>query len=170
MSFLYAAYRAAAIALAILSGVLLVLMTVGIGAEAIMRTFRLGLIRGIVDFSEHALFNIAILAAPWVLMRNGHIVINILTAQLTGLAARMVDLLANLIALLICGCIAFYGARIFWVAFGRGEYIFRELVIPEWWLQWQVPVAFALLTIEFARRIVWWWRSPGSPASLGEGA
>lgn len=168
MSILSAAYRSVAAALAIFAGLMLVLMTIGIGAEAILRTLGLGLIRGIVDFSEYSLFNIAILASPWILIRNGHIAINLVTAHLTNITARAVDLTANLLGLVVSATIAFYGWRIFTVSFARGEHIFQELIIPDWWLQWQVPTAFALLTVEFALRTL---RPPHKdPDTMSEGA
>ena len=35
----------------------------------------------------------------------------------------------------------------------RGEVLFKELVIPEWWLLIVLPVSSLLMLIEFGRRI-----------------
>lgn len=151
MSRLRSFYSALVIGLAIFSGALLVFITVGIGAEAIMRSLGLGFIRGIVDIAEYSMFNIAILAAPWIATRNGHIWINIVTSQLPPLLANLLAVAINGLGAALCAVAAYYGTLIFIQSVERGEYIFQELVIPEWWLQWQVPLAFALLTVDFIR-------------------
>lgn len=168
MWYLSLAYRTVVAGLAFIAGAFLVLMTIGIGAEAIMRSLGLGLIRGIVDFAEHSMFNIALLAAPWIMTRNGHIAINILTSQLSPRGERVAAVLTNLVGLSLGLCLAWYGARIFLQSFRRGELIFQELIIPEWWLQWQVPLVFALLAIEFASRLAA-ARPPAGTSPAAEG-
>lgn len=139
--------------MATLAAALIALVTIGIGAEAIMRSLNLGLIHGIVDFAEHAMFCIAILPAPWILAQNGHIGVNLLTSSLPAIIARAVETVTDLVCLTVCGIITFYGIGILIQSYQRAELIFQELIIPEWWLQWQVPLAFALLSVEFALRL-----------------
>lgn len=148
-----AACDAIAAVLAGIAALFLVLVTLGIGAEALMRSLNLGLIRGIVDFAEHAMFNMAILGAPWILRKNAHIGVDILVINLRPAGARICAIFADLCGLVLCAVVTVYGWRIFALSFASGEYIIQELIIPEWWLQWQVPLTFALLTVEFARRL-----------------
>ena len=148
-----AAYHRLIWALAALSAILLTLMTAGIAAEAVMRSLRLGLDPGIVDFAEHAMFCLAVLPAPWILAQNGHISVDLLVEHVSRPVARALAVLTDLTGLGVCAAIAWYGWGILGQSFQRGEYIIQELVIPEWWLQWQVPLVFLLLSVEFALRL-----------------
>jgi TRAP-type C4-dicarboxylate transport system permease small subunit len=129
-------------------------VTIGTGAEAIMRSLGIGMIRGMVDFAEHAMFNIAVLAAPWVLILNGHISVSIFVDSLQPKVAHLVHMLVEVIAIVLCAVIAYFSVEIFIESFILDELIFNELVIPEWWLLWQIPLAFTLMTIEFILRLV----------------
>lgn len=160
---LLAAYHRLTWILAILSVVLLALLTVGIAAEAVMRSLRLGLVYGIVDFSEHAMFCLALLPAPWLLAQNGHISVDLVVGSVSRPVARALALFTDLAGLAICAAIAWYGVAILRQSYARGEFIIQELVIPEWWLQWQVPLVFALLSVEFALRLVRRGRPAPSP-------
>lgn len=154
MPALVAVYHWLISALAVLAAILLILMTFGIGAEAFMRSLGLGLVYGIVDFSEHSMFNIAMLPAPWIMAHNGHISVDLLKTNVSQATARAIGIAADLVGLVLCAVVAVYGAGILVQSYTRGEYIFQELVIPEWWLQWQVPLVFLLLTVEFALRLL----------------
>lgn len=154
MAVLNTLYRGIIAALALFAGCLLVLITVGIGLEAIMRSLGLGLIRGMVDIAEHAMFCIALLPAPWILTHQGHIRITLLTDRLSGVPAKGVALLGDGICLAVSLAVTWFGLAVLTDSVIRDELIFQDLVIPEWWLQWQVPATFALLSIEFALRLI----------------
>ncbi|WP_118134619.1 TRAP transporter small permease subunit [Oceanicella sp. SM1341] len=139
--------------LAWVAGGLICFLVVAIGAEAILRSLGLGVIRGVVDLSEHAMFNIAVLAAPWILRHNLHIRVDVVVTHLPKRPAEVAELLTSLAGLVTCAVITWYGVRVFATSWSRGELIFSELIIPDWWLQWQIPLAGALLVVEFARRV-----------------
>lgn len=165
---LAAAYSLLTLAAAAIAAAFLILITLGIGAEAIIRSLGIGLIRGIVDFAEHGMFNMAILAAPWILKENGHISVDFLTGSVGPLARKALGILADLCGVLLCITVAIYGTRSFLLSFSRGELIFQELIIPEWWLQWQVPFAFALMTVGFMQRLLRQFRPDDSGADRAE--
>lgn len=160
---LLAAYHRLNWTLAVLAAFIMVLLTIGIAAEAMMRSLKLGLIHGIVDFSEHAMFNLALLPAPWLLQNNGHIIVDLVVGSVPREIARLLSLLVDLIGLAVCGAIAWYGAINLHQSYMRGELIIMELIFPEWWLQWQVPLVFLLLTAEFVLRLVRRKRGPVVP-------
>lgn len=154
MAVLNTLYRGLIAALALFSGALLVLITIGIGLEAIMRSLGFGLIHGMVDIAEHSMFCIALLPAPWILTHQGHIRITLVTERLSGVPARLVALLGEGICLAVSLAVAWFGTAVFVDALIRDELLFQDLVIPEWWLQWQVPATFILLSVEFALRFI----------------
>ena len=149
-----AAYRALTVVLAIIAGALIVLITVLIGAEAFSRAFGFGVIRGVVDIAEHSMFCIALLSAPWILTKNGHISINLLTSQISDKANSLLSIFTEGLCTLLCVLIAYEGLFIFLEGYHTGELVYADLIFPDWWLLWQTPLAFALMAIEFARRTV----------------
>ena len=154
MKILIEGYRWFANALAILSGILLAAMTVGIGAEALIRATGMGVLRGVIDLSEHALFCIAILSAPWLLLRDGHLSVRVLVSHLDPVKQAIMKWLADLICLATCLVTFFVSGNVFLTSFARGQLIFQDIVIPDYWLQWQIPLSMALLSAAFAGRLV----------------
>jgi hypothetical protein len=45
-------------------------------------------------------------------------------------------------------------------SFSRGDMLYKELVIAEWWLLAFIPAGSLLLAIEFLRRLWRAWRAP----------
>lgn len=140
--------------LAILAGLLLGMFTIAIALEAVIRSLGFSTFSGTIDFTEHSIFSMALLAAPWILYKNSHIKITLLTDQLRGKLAYGMELLCELIGTVLCIVIAYYAVEVFKTSYQRNELIFQELIIPEWWLQWQVAIAFGLMSIEFFSRLL----------------
>lgn len=141
--------------LAAFAGFCVAFLIVAIGAEAIMRSLGLGYVPGIIDYSEYGLFLIAILAAPWLLNQNQHIRVDIVLAQLKPASRHRVEQLINLILLIIAATILYYGAIVLIESWQRQEIVFREIEIPDWWMQWQIPLAMLLMGIELLQRLFW---------------
>lgn len=138
---------------AVLAAIFVALLIIIIGAEAIFRSLGWGLFPGVIDLSEYALFVIAVLGAPWLLARDKHIKVSFLAANLKGTAKRLAELLVNLLLLVICGVIFYYSSIVLIDSFVREEFIYKELTLPDWWLQWQVPLAMALMFVEVVLRM-----------------
>lgn len=139
--------------LACLAGICVGFLIVGIGAEAIMRSLELGLIKGIIDLAEYSLFLIAVLAAPWLLNCNEHIRVDVLISQFQGRTRERAELLANAIMLLVSLVILYCSVVVLVESWQLQEIVYRELVFPDWWLQWQVPLAMALISLELFQRV-----------------
>lgn len=154
-------YRGILLSLAIVAGLLLVFLVVVIGAEALLRLFDLGSIRGSVQFSEYAIFSLAMLAAPWLLYHDGHLRVTIMLDALSERARARVLILTDIIGLAASAVALRYAFGVFLQSYQGGRFLFDDVVVREWLLQWQVPLALALLVIEFIRRI---WLALGLPA------
>ena len=81
---------------------------------------------------------------------------------LQGLAAAAAVLLGrlpwlrptgDLVGLSVCGVLVVYGVRTILNSQAQGSMVFKSVVFPEWWLYAPVPLCFALLSIEFLRRL-----------------
>ncbi len=146
-------------ALALVSALMLAAMT--IGGEALLRSSGLRVLRGVVDLSEHALFCIAVPSAPWLLRRDGRLSVNVLVARLPGPASRAMAALTDLIGLAACAVLPVYGLRVLGQSCARGQMIFQDIVLMDWWLQWQLPLAALLMGLGFAGRLL----APRAPRS-----
>lgn len=140
--------------LACIAGFCVFFLIVGIGAEAIMRTMGIGLIKGVIDLAEYSLFLIAILAAPWLVSTNGHIRVDILINQLHGRARQQAGRLVNLLILITSLTILYYSSLVFMESWALNEKIYRELTLSDWWVQWQIPLAMFLISVEMFQRVI----------------
>jgi len=130
-----------------------VFLIVAIGAEAIIRSLGWGYVPGVIDLSEFSLFFIAVLAAPWLLRENRHIRVDIVVANLHPNLRYRVEKLIFLIILGITATIFFYSCQVLMDSWRLKEMLVREVEIPDWWLQWQIPLAMFLMSIEMIQRL-----------------
>src|SRR3972149_5337780 len=75
-------------------------------------------------------------------------------AALPPPAARPLERFADGVGLLICAVFVVYGAKAIASSAQQGSMVIKAIVFPEWWLYAPVPVCFALLAIEFVRRML----------------
>jgi TRAP-type C4-dicarboxylate transport system permease small subunit len=112
----------------------------------------------IVEVTEYALPVATLAAAPWLLWRNQHVRLDILGALLSRPAQRHVDRAASALGLVVSLLMAWYAWRMLADSRQAGSLVMKALVFPEWWLYVPVPICFALLSLECARRV---WRPSG---------
>ena len=104
-------------------------------------------------FSEYALLYATMLAAPWLVRRDGHIRVSALTERLPAPAAAGVERLVWAIAAATAALLAWYAAEVGIEAWRRGELDYRSVVLPRWLLYAPIPASFALMAVEFLRRL-----------------
>ena len=134
--------------LAALAAVLLGVTALAITLDVVARNIGLGTLPWILEVSEYVLPLATFLVAPWLLYRNEHVRLDILLNVWPKLGH-----LCNAIGLAVCVVLVVYGVRTILNSADQGAMIFKSVVFPEWWLYVPVPICFALLTIEFVRRM-----------------
>jgi TRAP-type C4-dicarboxylate transport system permease small subunit len=135
------------------AGLLLLLMTVMIGADVLLRNIGLGGVPPSNELSEDILYLVTLLAAPGLLRRGQHIRIDIVLQALPPRAAWLLEWVGDVIGLACCLIFVWYGASVAAASFSDGSITIKTLVLPEWWLLAPMPVAFALLALEFVFRM-----------------
>jgi TRAP-type C4-dicarboxylate transport system permease small subunit len=68
--------------------------------------------------------------------------------------ARALGRVGDLLGLAVCAVFVLYGARAIASSAQQGSLVIKSIVFPEWWLYAPVPVCFALLAVEFVRRLL----------------
>jgi len=135
------------------AGIAIAIMAVLITLNVALRNLGLANFPWLLEVSEYVLYIGTFMAAPWVLRLGAHVRVDLVVGSVPRPVARLLNLAADLAGAFLSAVLGWYGARIAWEAFTRGDLLFKEIVIPEWPLLVVIPVSGLLLTIEFIRRI-----------------
>jgi TRAP-type transport system small permease protein len=135
------------------AGALLLIMTLVIGADVFLRNIGAGGIPPSNELSEDSLYLITLLAAPGLLRQGQHIRIDIVLRALPRRLGWIMEWIGDVVGFICCLLFVWYGTGVAAASFFDGSLSIKTLVVPEWWLLAPMPVAFALLAIEFVFRM-----------------
>lgn len=141
-------YGAALKGLAAAAALLLGATALAITLDVLARNVGLGTVPWILEVSEYVLPLATFLVAPWLLNRNEHVRLDVLLPAFPFLGKA-----ADVAGLAISAVLVVYGVRTIADSMRQGAMVLKSVVFPEWWLYAPVPVCFALLSIEFVRRL-----------------
>src|SRR6476646_9858392 len=133
--------------------VLLLLMTVMIGADVVSRNLGGGGVPVSNEISEDMLYLMTLLAVPWLLLQGQHIRVDIILRTLPVRVAWLLEWLGDIVGLLCCLYFVWYGTLITIERYKAGSINIKPLVTPDCWTLAPLPVGFALLAIEFVFRM-----------------
>jgi TRAP-type C4-dicarboxylate transport system permease small subunit len=154
------------VALAILAGVILAVVTTMLTANVAMRAFAGRNIYGMVDAIEIGLMASTFLAAPWVLMKNAHVSVDIVLMTMTSAKRARVEWGMNLVGAVLSAIFCWASIRALIIAWDRGSMIRGVLIVPEWVTLMAPSIGAALLALEFLRRAYRGGRSDRFEAGL----
>ena len=147
------AYRGLLHACAVIAALLLGVTALLVTGDVVARNVGLGTLPWILEISEYVLPLATFLVAPWLLARNEHVRLDVLLTSLPARLARALALVGDLLGLAVCAVFVIYGWRAIASSAQQGSLVIKTIVFPEWWLYAPVPVCFALLAVEFVRRL-----------------
>lgn len=133
--------------------VLLLVMTLLIGSDVLLRNIGAGGIPPSNELSEYIIYLVTLLAAPSLLRQGQHIRVDIILRLLPNRIGWLLEWFADLIGIVCCLYFVWYGTRVVVASYVSGSISIKTLVLPEWWILTPVPVMFALLAIEFIFRM-----------------
>jgi TRAP-type C4-dicarboxylate transport system permease small subunit len=137
--------------LCVLAVLVIAVMAIGVSAEVILRIFRFPSIVGLIELTEYGLFISTFFAAPHLLRTNEHIRVDIAMSRADPTTARRVEYLVLISIIGVSILTGFVGSVILVNNIRAGTLIFKDLIIPQWWLDWIIPltsVAMALQALE----------------------
>lgn len=147
----------------VLAGLAIGAVALLVTCDVLARNLGLSNLPWVVEVSEYSLPLATFLAAPWLLYRNEHVRLDMLLGALPRTPARLLDRLAHVVGIGVSLVFVWYGARVIADSWALGSTVYKTLVFPEWWLFVPVPLCFALLAVEFARRMLDANRTTSSP-------
>ena len=148
-------------ALAFVAGAGMCLLTLLICVDVFSRYFRLFAMPWSLEVAEYALYGITFLGAPWVLLGNGHISIDILIERLPTRSRHRANSFAHALGALVCLILLVASSGAWWRSYLSGTLVQRTFIFPEWWLYVLPPPIFLLMLCTFLR----WLRTPPHPAA-----
>jgi TRAP-type C4-dicarboxylate transport system permease small subunit len=140
-------------ALVLVACLLLLIMTIMIGADVVSRNVGGGGVAVSNELSEDILYLMTLLAAPWLLRQGQHIRVDIILRALPVRAAWLLEWVGDIVGFLCCLYFVWYGYLITRASYDAGSINIKTLVTPEWWTLAPLPLGFALLGIEFIFRM-----------------
>jgi TRAP-type C4-dicarboxylate transport system permease small subunit len=140
-------------AMLLVAGLLLLVMTLMIGADVLLRNIGAGGIPPSNELSEDSLYLITLLTAPGLLRMGQHIRIDIVLRVLPDRIGWLLEWIGDAIGIVCCLYFVWYGVRAASASYLSDSISMKTLIMPEWWLLAPMPVAFALLTLEFVFRM-----------------
>jgi TRAP-type transport system small permease protein len=140
-------------ALMLLAALLVLAMTLMIGADVALRNIGAGGLAWSNEVSEYILYLVTLLSAPWLLRRGQHIRVDILLRALPRRVAYAMEWVSDAAGLVCALYFVWYGWRVAAASWSAGAISLKTLVLPEWWMLSAMPAAFLLVAIEFVFRM-----------------
>jgi TRAP-type C4-dicarboxylate transport system permease small subunit len=140
-------------ALLLLACLLLLIMTLLIGADVLLRNIGLGGIAPSNEASEDIIYLLTLLAAPGLLRQGQHIRIDIVVRALPDKVGWLLEWVSDILGVICCLYFVWYGVRVVVASFTSSALSIKTLIMPEWWLLAPMPLTFALLGFEFLFRM-----------------
>ncbi len=134
--------------------------------DVIARSLGGGTLHGLADIVEYVLFAATFLAAPWLLRQNGHVRVDFLVNALPSALRHPLRRATDALGLAVCLTLLYYAALVTYRAWAGHNIVLKTVVFPEWWLYAVIVVSMALLSLEFARRLIIGEDDPVPPPDL----
>lgn len=105
------------------------------------------------EFVGYFLVSAAYIGSSHTLRKNKHLIIDLLLLKLSKKKKLLLECIANLISLIFCILVVFYGFKLVQISYFLGVVSVSELRIPLWIPKLIIPLSFLLLSLEFLFRI-----------------
>jgi TRAP-type C4-dicarboxylate transport system permease small subunit len=139
-------------ALAMAAALILLAMVVVVTADIVLRNTTRGGFAWANEVSEYALYLMTLLTAPWLLRRGQHVRLDVILTLVPPRVAWLMEAAGDALGFCVSLVLVRYGFAMTADSARLGAITIKNLVFPAWWLLVPLPVAFALLAIEFVFR------------------
>lgn len=149
--------------LAFFAAVLIAFATLLVTAEVIFRYFLHSPIIWAFEITEWTLLFVCFLGTAWLLKKEGHVKVELLTDRLKPKTQAFFGIVSSLLGIIICLFFIWYGLDVAVDYFQRGVHDPTVLELPKWVLISGIPFGGFLLLIQFMRRTYKYlrsWRAP----------
>ena len=162
------AYNKLIFGLAVIGGMLLALIFVGIICDVTMRTIGFNSLQWYSAVAEYSLFFCTMFGAPYLVRHKGHVVVESLRLAMPPTVRKILEKIVYVICILLSLLFVYYGAIETIDAIKTGEQDLRSIDMPKWLLMVPFPIGFSLVAIEFSRYLLGFDTYYSNKASSGE--
>jgi TRAP-type C4-dicarboxylate transport system permease small subunit len=139
--------------LAVISGALFLFITFSICYSILTRSIGVPTPIWVVQFNEYALLWITFLGTAWVLAKDKHISIHIITSKLSERGKRKARAIQDAAGSLMCIGFCYYCSISTWEHFERHIIDVKGVDVPKAFVLCVIPLGFFLLSLQFLRRL-----------------
>jgi len=107
-----------------------------------------------VQFTEYALLWMTLLGATWVLKRDKHVTVDLITGLLKERSKAYFDLVHSIMGFAVCAVLCWYGAVVSWGQYQRGVVDIQVVDVPKYLILIVIPAGFFFLSLEFIRKFL----------------
>lgn len=136
---------------AVIAGVLLIIMTLVVCYNVLMRYFIGDPPVWATEITEYIMLYATFLAAAWVLKEKGHVRIDILVGQLSSRGQYILNTIACLLGITACSILLYHSARATYSLYVREVISLKILPFPKYILIGVIPFGMLLTLIQFIR-------------------
>jgi C4-dicarboxylate transporter DctQ subunit len=142
----------------VLAGIMIIFLMLSVSMEVVLRYFWGRPISWVDEIAGYILLYIPFLIAAWVLRREGHVTMDLLTDRLNPGPRYLLNFVTSLISAAICIVLTWFGWRSS-LYFVRVHYQTPTvLMLPKGVLSGIIFVGFFLLAVQFLRRAHRFWK------------
>lgn len=103
----------------------------------------------VIEVSSYSLLYMTFLGAPYMLEKQRHVAIDLLTDALADPWRSRLAAMMSLLAALVCGICTWYGVAVAWDQFSFGMREASLLAPKSYWLTLVFPLGVGLMTVQF---------------------
>ena len=151
MTLISKAYYKLILSLAVIGGVLLAVVFVGIILDVTIRSIGFNSLQWYSAVAEYSLFFCTMFAAPYLVRHKGHVVVESLRLAMPGMVKAVVAKVVYAVCIILSLLFVYYGLLEVIDAIKTGEEDLRAIDMPKWLLMIPFPIGFSLIAIEFLR-------------------
>ena len=151
MTLISKAYYKLILSLAVIGGVLLAVVFVGIILDVTSRSIGFNSLQWYSAVAEYSLFFCTMFAAPYLVRHKGHVVVESLRLAMPGMVKAVVAKVVYAVCIILSLLFVYYGLLEVIDAIETGEEDLRSIDMPKWLLMIPFPIGFSLIAIEFLR-------------------
>jgi TRAP-type C4-dicarboxylate transport system permease small subunit len=150
--------------LCVLAVLVVAIMALGVSAEVLLRMFKFPSIIGLIELTEYGLFISTFFMAPHLLRSNEHIRVDIVMSRVDPATARVVEYFVLAAIIVVCVVTGVVSTSMLIDSIRDGTMIFKDLVIPKWWLDWIIPLTALVLGLQALEMLIAHARSSVPPS------
>ena len=140
--------------LAVLSGLLLLFITFAIFYTIVARFLNIPGPIWAVQFTEYALLWMTLLGTAWVLKRQRHVSVDLLTSRLSAQTKVYFNLAHSVMGVVVSGIFCWYGTVVTWGQYQRGVVDIQVVDMPKYLILMIIPIGFLFLIGQFLRKFL----------------